>query len=215
MAKSDKVAEAADYKIILKKASDLVPYARNTRTHSDEQVAAIMASLLEFGFTKPVLEDAAAGHIVAGHGTTMAALRLYEQGKEIRTPGGKALPKGYVPVLDCSGWSEAQRKAYVIADNAIAERAGWDTELLKIEIGDLEALNFNTSLLGFDPGDLSDMLYPGGALNVGGSGAEPDSVPDGYVEQYGVVVVCRDTAHQEEVFNKLQDEGYNVKVVTT
>lgn len=213
MAKADSVAQASDYQVTLKRAADLVPYARNTRTHSDEQVAKIMASLLEFGFTKPILEDQKAGHIVAGHGATLAALRLYEQGKEIRTPSGKALPGGYVPVLDCSGWSEAQRKAYIIADNAIAEGAGWDVELLKIEIGELERMNFNVETIGFDPDRLSQMLFPDS--RGGGDGGGEDEVPDGYVEQFAVIVVCKDTAHQQEVFERLQGEGYNVKVVVT
>lgn len=212
MAKADKVAQASDYQVQLAKAADLVPYARNTRKHSDAQVAKIMASLVEFGFTKPVLVDA--NGIVAGHGTTQAALRLYEKGRTINTPSGKALPEGYIPILDCTGWSKAQRQAYIIADNAIAEASDWDTDLLKVEITELEALKFNTDLLGFDPGELSEMLYPGvGSPDGGGSGEE--QVPDGYVEQYGVVVTCRDAAHQEEVFNLLQEQGFNVKIVVT
>jgi hypothetical protein len=211
MAKSEKVAEGSDYTVILQRAADLVPYARNTRKHSDEQVAVIMGSLVEFGFAKPILVQGTG--IVAGHGTTQAALRLYEQNKRIRTPSGKELPAGYIPTLDCTGWTEAQKRAYVIADNAIAERADWDTELLKVEVSDLEAMNFNVDVLGFDPDNLSKMLYPDAGKEPGGGAAEV--VPDGYAEQYAVVVVCSDASHQEQVYEKLVAEGYNVKVVVT
>jgi hypothetical protein len=211
MARGDAVAQASDYKVVLQKAAELVPYARNTRTHSDEQVAVIMASLVEFGFSKPILVEGTG--IIAGHGTTMAALRLYETKQRIKTPSGKELPEGYVPTLDCTGWSKAQKQAYIIADNAIAERAGWDAELLKVEISDLERMNVPTGTLGFDADHLSKMLYPDAGNEPGSGSAE--TVPDGYVEQYAVIVVCRDSAHQEEVFDKLQADGYTVKVVVT
>jgi ParB-like nuclease family protein len=213
MAKPDKVAEAADYKVVLAKAADLVPYARNTRTHSDEQVAKIMASLVEFGFTKPVLVDQKG--IVAGHGTTQAALRLYEQGKTINTPAGKALPLGYVPTLDCTGWTEAQRKAYIIADNAIAAEAGWDAALLNIEIKELESLKFNVGLLGFSTENLNIALGLDGDLGGEEPHSEdptrPEEAPEG--QQLAVQVLCTDVAHQQEVYETLHAEGYQVKVV--
>jgi len=111
------------------KTSKLVPYARNSRTHSDEQVAQICASIKEFGFTNPVLIDGE-GVIIAGHGRTMAAQRL--DMKE-------------VPCLRLGHLTDAQKKAYVIADNKLALNAGWDDEMLAIELKELNAEDFDLS----------------------------------------------------------------------
>jgi DNA modification methylase len=120
----------------------LVPYARNSRTHSDEQVAQIMASIREFGFCNPVLIDAA-GTIIAGHGRVMAATRM-----KLET----------VPCLRLSHLTEAQRRAYVIADNRIALSSSWDSELLANELSDLHADEFDMALLGFDADELAALL---------------------------------------------------------
>ncbi len=101
--------------------SELIPYARNSRTHSDEQIAQIMASIREFGFTNPVLVDGG-GVIIAGHGRVTAAMRL-----NLKT----------VPCLRLGHLTDAQKKAYVIADNKLALNSGWDTEMLRIELGEL------------------------------------------------------------------------------
>jgi DNA modification methylase len=122
--------------------SKLVPYARNSRTHSDEQVAQICGSIKEFGFTNPVLIDAD-GLIIAGHGRTLAAQRL--DMKE-------------VPCLRMDYLTEAQKKAYVIADNKLALNAGWDEEMLALELGDLQGLDFDLSLTGFDDDELNALL---------------------------------------------------------
>jgi DNA modification methylase len=116
-----------------RKVADLIPYARNARTHSDEQVAQIAASIREWGWTTPVLVDEDGG-IIAGHGRVMAA---------------KKLGIAEVPVLVASGWSEAQKRAYVLADNKLALNAGWDNELLKVELGEIKALDFDVTLTGF------------------------------------------------------------------
>lgn len=120
----------------------LIPYARNSRTHSDAQVAQIAASIKEFGWTNPVLIDAEGG-IIAGHGRIMA---------------GRKLGITEAPCIVLDGLTEAQRRAYVIADNKLALNAGWDIDLLKIELGDLKALDFDLSLTGFDPGELGNLL---------------------------------------------------------
>jgi DNA modification methylase len=111
----------------------LIPYARNSRTHSDAQVAQIAASIKEWGWTTPVLIDEG-GQIIAGHGRIMAARKL-----------GMA----EVPVIIAEGWTEAQKKAYVIADNKLALNAGWDESLLALEFGELEGLGFDLELTGF------------------------------------------------------------------
>lgn len=113
--------------------SSLIPYARNSRTHSDEQIAKIAASIKEFGFLNPVIIDGENG-IVAGHGRVMAAQKL---GMET------------VPVIEASHLTEAQRRAYVIADNRLALDAGWDDEMLRVEFAELEGLGFDLELTGF------------------------------------------------------------------
>jgi DNA modification methylase len=181
----------------------LIPYARNSRTHSDTQVGQIAASMVEFGFTNPVLADDQG--IVAGHGRVLAARRIYDAGKAIRLPNGQDLPRGTVPVIDCTGWTEAQRRAYVIADNQLALNAGWDIELLKVEIADLAEGGFELGLLGFDQGFLDGLLAPPGTEGL----TDPDeapAVPDEPVSVPGDVwilgrhrLVCGDSTTVEAV----------------
>lgn len=116
--------------IILK---DLIPYARNSRTHSDEQVSQIAASIREFGFTNPVIVDDK-NNIIAGHGRVLAAQKL---------------KMTEVPCVVVTGWTEAQKKAYVIADNKLALNAGWDDKMLALEFDELQELGFDLSLTGF------------------------------------------------------------------
>ena len=144
-------------KVERRKVSDLIPYARNARTHSDAQVAQIAASISEWGWTTPVLVDEA-GSIIAGHGRVMAARKL---------------GLSDVPVMVAAGWSEAQKKAYVLADNQLALNAGWDMDLLKVEVGDLNVEGFDLNLIGFDDKLLADLLAePTEGLT------DPDEVPE-------------------------------------
>lgn len=124
------------------KTGALIPYINNSRTHSEEQVLQISASIKEFGFTNPVLIDEGNG-IIAGHGRLQAALKLGID---------------EVPAVRLVGLTEAQKKAYVIADNQLALNAGWNLELLKVEIEQLKELDFNLDLLGF--GDALDDMFP-------------------------------------------------------
>lgn len=117
-----------------KNINELIPYINNTRTHSPEQVQQIASSIKEFGFTNPVLIDNDGG-IIAGHGRVM---------------GAKLLKIDEVPCIILSGLSEAQKKAYIIADNKIALNAGWDEDLLQLELIALDELGFDYSELGFD-----------------------------------------------------------------
>jgi ParB-like chromosome segregation protein Spo0J len=122
--------------------AELIPYARNARTHSDQQVAQIAGSIQEFGFNAPVLIDAQNG-IIAGHGRVMAA---------------SLLKLATVPCVRLSHLSDAQKRAYILADNRIALNSGWDEEMLANELQDLHADDIDLGLTGFDPGELSKML---------------------------------------------------------
>jgi DNA modification methylase len=137
--------------------ADLIPYARNTRTHSPEQVAQIAGSIREFGFTNPVLIDGENG-IIAGHGRVMAASKL-------------GLAK--VPCIRLAHLTDTQKRAYIIADNKLALNAGWDEEMLALELGELMDEDFDLSLIGFDEAELGDLM----AETTEGE-TDPDDVPE-------------------------------------
>ncbi len=160
--------------IELRPLDSLVAYARNARTHSASQIEQIKASLLEFGWTNAVLADDAG--IIAGHGRTLAAASLYQEGKQISFPSGAPIPIGMVPVVDCSGWSDSQRRAYIIADNQLALSAGWDDSILKSELQALQMESFDLELLGFSDNDLGEMLA---SMGLDADDAhDPDAAPD-------------------------------------
>lgn len=115
------------------KVKDLIPYARNSRTHSEEQVTQIASSIREFGFTNPIIVDQQ-NNIIAGHGRILAANKL-----KIKE----------VPCVVVTGWTEAQKKAYIIADNKLALNAGWDEKMLSLEFDELQDMGFDLSLTGF------------------------------------------------------------------
>jgi ParB-like chromosome segregation protein Spo0J len=133
----------------------LTPYARNARTHSDAQVAQIAASMKEWGWTTPVLVDET-GTIIAGHGRVLAARKL-------------GLTE--IPVMVAEGWTDAQKRAYVLADNQLALNAGWDEDLRRVELQDLQSEGFAVELIGFD--DLEALL----AEKSEGL-TDPDEVPE-------------------------------------
>ena len=147
----------ANPKISMLATKDLIPYARNTRTHSDEQVNQIVSSIKEFGFTNPVLVDQD-NMIIAGHGRVMAANKL---------------KLGKVPTICLKHLTEAQKKAYIIADNRLALNAGWDEDMLKVELEELNDLEFDISLLGFEDKEIESLLSePTEGLT------DEDAVPD-------------------------------------
>ena len=163
-------------RIVLRAIDALVPYARNSRTHSPAQVELLQRLLLEFGWTNPVLIDEQG--IVAGHGRIMAAEKLYARGEQIRFPGGSAIPIGFVPTLDCTGWTEAQRKAYIIADNQSAMAgSGWDEEALRLELKELEAINYDLSLTAFGDDQIEALLAI--EFEDPAEDKDPDATPDG------------------------------------
>jgi len=139
------------------RVTELIPYARNARTHSDAQVAQIAASIHEFGFTNPILIDGERG-VIAGHGRLLAACKL---------------GMTEVPTIELSHLSPAQKRAYILADNRLALSAGWDDDLLRIELGNLQADGFDLSLTGFDLDELGAIL-----IDASDRLTDPDQVPE-------------------------------------
>lgn len=174
----------------LRKLSDLKAYERNARTHSDEQVQVLMDLMLEFGYTSPALVDEDAGDvIVAGHGRKAALSNLYALGKTVKLPNGRPLPAWSIPTIDCSGWTEAQRRAYILADNQSALRAGWDIPLLRGELGWLKDEGFDLALTAFDADELDDIFEPLPGPSDRNPDAAPDPLPNPH-SQPGDVWVC-------------------------
>lgn len=145
-------------KLVQKNIKELIPYARNSRTHSDAQVASIAASIQEFGFTNPVLigDD---NVLIAGHGRLLAAQKL-----KINT----------VPCVIISGLTENQRKALVLADNRLALDAGWDNEMLKLELEELQEADYALELTGFSEEEIAKLLNPEEVTGL----TEPDETPE-------------------------------------
>lgn len=135
----------------------LLPYARNSRTHSEEQISQIAASIKEFGFTNPILLDKDMG-IIAGHGRLAAARKL-----------GLTI----LPCIKLGHLSENQKKAYIIADNKLAINAGWDDEMLKLELENLRDIDFDTSLTGFSDEEIADLL-----VEITEGETDPDEAPE-------------------------------------
>ena len=189
--------------IVQRKIEDLIPYVKNSRTHSEDQIAQIAASIKEFGWTNPVLIDGDNG-IIAGHGRVMAARKLkFKQ----------------VPTIELKDLTETQKKAYIIADNRLALNAGWDNEMLTIELNDLLADGFALDILGFDPKELSALLEPEVVEGLTDEDAVPD-VPDEPITKMGDIyqlgnhrLMCGDSTSIDAV-DKLMD-GESVDMVYT
>ncbi|KJS44337.1 MAG: DNA methylase [Roseovarius sp. BRH_c41] len=141
-ANTDTRAGAGARSIEQRAVADLIPYANNARSHSEAQVARIAGSIREFGFNNPVLVDGANG-IIAGHGRVLAARKL-------------GLDR--VPVIELAHLSEAQKRAYILADNRLAEQAGWDRDLLALELTDLDELGVDLAGIGFEGAELDALL---------------------------------------------------------
>ena len=146
------------YEYSIKPIAELAPYAKNSRTHSKKQVNQIAASMKEFGWTNPVLIDDKGG-IIAGHGRILAA---------------KEISMTEVPCITITGLTAAQKRALVISDNKLALNAGWDTQLLSEEIGDLKDDGYDISILGFEDDELADLLEDEKKAGL----VEDDEVPD-------------------------------------
>jgi hypothetical protein len=166
--------------------ADLVPAARNARTHSDEQIGQLAASIKEWGWTTPVLLDEAGG-IIAGHGRVLAAKKL-----KIET----------IPCMVARGWSEAQKRAYVIADNRLALDAGWDEDLLRIEFAELKSLDFDIAPIGFTIAEVNDLIN-----GVGMTGTYSNTAAQLSDVKYHILVNCADEADQAAMLERFEQEG--------
>jgi ParB-like chromosome segregation protein Spo0J len=182
---------ARPVKIELWPLDRLKPFARNSRTHSAAQVAAIAKSIQRFGFTNPILatED---GTIIAGHGRTLAA---------------KSIDAAAVPVIVVDGWSEDDVRAYVIADNKLALDAGWDEAILKLELGELAEKGFDLDLTGFKEDDLNELF---GEADLGDTPPprEPDVKP-----VFQILLDCESEAAQLELIEEMQARGIECRAL--
>lgn len=194
---------SSHYEHIIKPVADLIGYVNNARTHDPAQIAQICASISEWGFTNPILIDEKDG-IIAGHGRLEAAQKL-----KMET----------VPCVILAGLTDAQRKGYILADNQLAMNAGWDLDLLKLELENLEELNFDTMLLGFDDDFLEGLLTPDATEGL----TDPDDCPEPPEEPVTVIgdvwklgkhkVMCGDSTSIDAV-DKLMD-GQKADMVFT
>lgn len=140
----------------------LIPFARNARTHSEEQIAGIAASIREFGFNNPILVDGSRG-VIAGHGRILAARKL---------------EMTQLPVIELAHLTETQKRAFILAENKLTERAGWDQDLLSLEITDLEAAGFDLDLTGFDAGEIESLLAGAGEKTDVPSAESAEKIPE-------------------------------------
>lgn len=168
----------------------LIPYSNNARTHSDDQVTQIASSIKEFGFNNPILVDKTNG-VIAGHGRLMAA---------------KKLGMDTVPCIKLEHLTDAQRKAFILADNKIALNSGWDYELLKVEVENLSDEDFRLELLGFDVNELNTIL-----------GIEEEIKDDKEISDDGnrnlLLVEFDNEIELENLFNEMQERGFNCKIM--
>jgi DNA modification methylase len=190
-------------KITIKKVAELIPYVNNSRTHSDEQVAQIAASIKEFGWTNPILVDET-NSIIAGHGRLMAARKL---GMDT------------IPTIEVKNLTETQKKALVIADNKLALNAGWDNDLLKLELQNLQDLGFDMDIIGFSVDELNALLEPEQIEGLTDEDAVPE-VPEEPKTKLGDIyqlgnhrLMCGDSTNIDAV-DKLMD-GQKADMVFT
>jgi len=171
--------------------ADLIPYALNSRTHSDEQVAQLAASIREFGFTNPVLVDES-NNLIAGHGRLLAARKL-----RLET----------VPAIVVTGLDDRRRRALVIADNKLALNAEWDQGALSVELEDL-AGDFG-ELMGFSEEELALLLKENG---VSANSEQKDLSDED--ERFEIIIECSGPDEQEKAFNYAQAGGYQCRIST-
>lgn len=179
-------------KIVYKKTDSLIPYANNSRTHSEQQVGQIAASLKEFGWANPILLDGENG-IIAGHGRLLAAQKLGQT---------------EVPTIELAHLSDTQKRAYVIADNKLALNAGWDNEMLILEMQTLQRAGYGMDVLGFDDAELKNLF-----------GNMDDSNDDDFKEPVDenrnlLMIECEGERELEKLFAEMQERGFECKILS-
>jgi len=142
--------------ITFRPIAELVPYARNARTHGPEQVKQIAGLIRDYGWTNAILVDG--DGLVAGHGRLLAAQQLNDAGVELRFVDGTPIPAGHVPTISTKGWTEQQRRAYILADNQSALNAGWNLEVLALELDEMRDLGVDLDAIGFPAATIADLI---------------------------------------------------------
>jgi hypothetical protein len=169
------------------KIKDLIPYARNARVHSLKQINQIAGSIKEFGFINPVLVDKE-NVIIAGHGRVLAAEVL-----KLKT----------IPIVRVEHLTDNQKRAYILADNRLAETSTWDDEMLKLELEELKTADFNIDIVGFEDFKFTNDFTPD---------LPSDEPKENSEQKFVVVVTCENYDEQQLLFNELRDRGMKVKV---
>lgn len=175
--------------IVMKKVHDLVPYLKNARTHDEHQVALIANSIREFGFNNPCLLDGANG-VIAGHGRLQAA---------------RILKLDEIPCIELAHLSPTQKRAYIIADNQIALKGGWQNDMLKSELDFLKEDDFDLRLIGFDADEIKALMD---SVEKTVEGVNPDDTIS-----FGIFVDCKNEKEQQKIFRELNDKGITCKLM--
>ena len=189
-----------DYQYTKINIDEIKPYERNARIHSSKQIKQIMEAIKAFGFTNPLLIDDE-NNLIAGHGRLEAV-------KQLNIIDFKDKPIKELPAIIITGLSEADKKALIIADNKIAENASWDYDLLQAEFQELEAINYDLDLMGFD--NLDEIL--GADIDVEQETKEIKEVEIN--QKYELLIKCKDEKELEKVYNENIEKGYECKVLT-
>ena len=189
-----------DYQYTKINIDEIKPYERNARIHSSKQIKQIMEAIKAFGFTNPLLIDDE-NNLIAGHGRLEAV-------KQLNIIDFKENPLKELPAIIISGLSEADKKALIIADNKIAENASWDYDLLQAEFQELEAINYDLDLMGFD--NLDEIL--GADIDVEQETKEIKEVEIN--QKYELLIKCKNEKELEQAYNENIEKGYECSILT-
>ena len=189
-----------DYQYTKINIDEIKPYERNARIHSSKQIKQIMEAIKAFGFTNPLLIDDE-NNLIAGHGRLEAV-------KQLNIIDFKDKPLKELPAIIITGLSEADKKALIIADNKIAENASWDYDLLQAEFQELEAVNYDLDLMGFD--NLDEIM--GADIDVEQETKEIKEVEIN--QKYELLIKCKNEKELEKAYNENIEKGYECKVLT-
>ena len=189
-----------DYQYTKINIDEIKPYERNARIHSSKQIKQIMEAIKAFGFTNPLLIDDE-NNLIAGHGRLEAV-------KQLNIIDFKDNPLKELPAIIITGLSEADKKALIIADNKIAENASWDYDLLQAEFQELEAINYDLDLMGFD--NLDEIL--GADIDVEQETKEIKEVEIN--QKYELLIKCKDEKELEQAYNENIGKGYECSILT-